>query len=162
VSVTGARTLRKLLRQILKDNRAVFSLKGGNNERGAAITKALNLLSRMAGSGGRAYEKRYELNRLVADLRSVASERRLPAAIRVKSCLRLSVVEGISPVTELGTDDVDDQIKRLIANRPVPPTEAQTPTTASTPKVAGESFEAMMARIRAKSETGGNDVDSHS
>jgi hypothetical protein len=147
--------LRKLLRQLLKDNRKVRNLKGGNEERGQAVSRAQNLLALLAMSPGRDYVATYTLNHLIATARSVAADQRTKASIRTKACHRLCVIEGVLGLDELSNEPVDALIRELLSGQP----QAPTPTTASsTPESSvgqkTETMAEMIARISKEHEGG--------
>jgi hypothetical protein len=154
MSMRGCRVARQLIRQILKDNKRVRALKGGNEERGAAVTKAQNLLASITLVGdGREYVPTFDLNRLLGDIRSVAADKRTKASIRIKACVRLCAIEGITPLDELGGEPVDDLIRTLLAGQPHA-VSAATPSTPVTPVGRIETMEETIARISREHEEG--------
>jgi len=112
LSARGKRTCIKLLRAILAQRR----LKGGLNERSAAVQRAANLIAalRMAGDGRKWTPGNTECDRFVADLRRLAGDTRLGPALRSKSLARLCVLEGFANPEILGNEPSDDYVRHLL------------------------------------------------
>jgi hypothetical protein len=130
MSQRGKHAILRLAKNIIasnsEDTPARKRLKGNLHERGGAIRKLESVIFtlRIAGTGRE--WKRDASDTVIHELRTQASDVRLPASIRSRAIVRLAVVEGFLPVTELGDEPIDQYLKSIV----VPAQETPDPTPA--------------------------------
>lgn len=141
MSQKGKKVVIKLARSIIQPivtpypqiNRR-FKLRGGTKAQTAAVKKASEIIStlRLAGHG-RQWVRNTKLDLAVSEQRRLCSDTRLNARERIDSLVRLAVIDGFLPASELGDTPTDIYIRQLltIAVRPEtryipPPPEGET------------------------------------
>ena len=119
MSVMGVKKLRALCKLLLRANADGVNrdkLRGGLRERGSAVREANDLLALTKLRQSRAWQDNDELDRVVADIRRTAGDRRLGAEVRARALRRLAWIELGTP--DLGADPTDDLLRQLVEQKP--------------------------------------------
>ena len=125
-SQRGIAFLRRAARRILSDNRQQVArkrLRGALQSRLLACEIAGDILAltRLNASTSTEPTPSKLRNQVVAELRSTSLDLRTASEGRIAAIQRLAILEGLLPITELGTNPQDEVIKSLLAaNTPQP------------------------------------------